>query len=53
MSYLETYNEWCENLYFTEETREELKSIKDNDKEIEDRCYKELEFGTGGRRGVI
>ena len=53
MSYLETYNEWCENLYFTEETREELKSIKDNDKEIEDRFYKELEFGTGGLRGVI
>lgn len=53
MSYLDKYNAWCDNMYFDEKTREELKSIKDNQKEIEDRFYKDLEFGTGGLRGVI
>ena len=53
MSYQDTYKEWCVNPYFSEETRAELKSIEGNDKEIEDRFYKELEFGTGGLRGVI
>lgn len=53
MSYQDTYNEWCSNPYFSEETRAELKSIAGNDKEIEDRFYKDLEFGTGGLRGVI
>lgn len=53
MSYQDTYNEWCNNLYFSEDTRAELKSIAGNDKEIEDRFFKDLEFGTGGLRGVI
>ncbi len=53
MSYQETYNEWCSNPYFSEETRAELKSISGNEKEIEDRFFKDLEFGTGGLRGVI
>lgn len=53
MSYQDTYNEWCNNPYFSEETRAELKSIAGNDKEIEDRFFKDLEFGTGGLRGVI
>ncbi len=53
MSYQDTYKQWCTDPYFSEETREELKSISGNDKEIEDRFYKELEFGTGGLRGVI
>lgn len=53
MSYQDTYKEWCENPYFSEETRAELKSIAGNDKEIEDRFFKDLEFGTGGLRGVI
>ncbi len=53
MSYQDTYKEWCVNPYFSEETRAELKSIEGNDKEIEDRFYRELEFGTGGLRGVI
>ena len=53
MSYQDTYKEWCVNPYFSEETRAELKSIEGNDKEIEDRFFKDLEFGTGGLRGVI
>ena len=53
MSYMETYREWCTNPYFSEETRAELEAIKDNEAEIEDRFYRQLEFGTGGLRGVI
>ena len=53
MSYMDTYKQWCENPYFDESVREELKSIAGNEKEIEDRFYKDLEFGTGGLRGVI
>lgn len=53
MSYMDTYKQWCENHYFDESVREELKSIAGNEKEIEDRFYKDLEFGTGGLRGVI
>ena len=53
MSYAEQYKFWLEDAYFDEQTKEELKGIADNEKEIEDRFYKELEFGTGGLRGVI
>ena len=53
MSYMETYREWCTNPYFSEETRAELEAIKNNEAEIEDRFYRQLEFGTGGLRGVI
>ncbi len=53
MSYQERYNQWVTDQFFDEETRTELISIKDNHKEIEDRFYKDLEFGTGGLRGVI
>ena len=53
MNYLEEYKKWCENPIFDEETKKELLSIKDNEEEIEDRFYKELEFGTAGLRGVI
>ncbi len=53
MGYMETYKAWCDNEYFDEATREELKSIAGNEAEIEDRFYKDLEFGTGGLRGVI
>lgn len=53
MGYMETYKEWCDNEYFDEATRAELKSIAGNEDEIQDRFYKELEFGTGGLRGVI
>ena len=53
MSYKERYLEWVKNPYFDEETKQELLNIKDNNKEIEDRFYKNLEFGTAGLRGVI
>ena len=51
--YLEKYNEWLNNPIFDEETKKELRSIEGNEKEIEDRFYKELEFGTAGLRGVV
>lgn len=51
--YLKKYEEWLANPLFDEETRKELESIKGDEKEIEDRFYKDLEFGTGGLRGVI
>lgn len=53
MDYLKEYKKWCESSEFDEETRKELLEIKDDEKEIEDRFYKELEFGTAGLRGVI
>ena len=53
MSYQDTYKQWCTDPYFSQETREELKALEGNDKEIEDRFFKDLEFGTGGLRGVI
>ena len=53
MNYLEEYKRWCESPEFDEETKKELLDIKDNEAEIEDRFYKELEFGTAGLRGVI
>lgn len=52
-NYLEEYQNWLESPDFDEETKNELKAIKDDEKEIEDRFYKELEFGTAGLRGVI
>lgn len=52
MNYMEVYKQWCEDSYFDEETRAELKALTD-EKEIEDRFYRQLEFGTGGLRGVI
>ncbi len=53
MSYREQYDFWLSDAYFDEATKEELKAIGEDEKEIEDRFYKELEFGTGGLRGVI
>ncbi len=53
MNYMDEYKKWCEGSEFDEETKRELLSIKDDEKEIEDRFYKELEFGTAGLRGVI
>lgn len=44
MSYMDTYRQWCENPYFDESVREELKSIAGNEKEIEDRFYKDLKL---------
>ncbi|MBD5499608.1 MAG: phospho-sugar mutase [Lachnospiraceae bacterium] len=53
MSYKEQYDFWLSDAYFDEATKDELRNIAENEKEIEDRFYKELEFGTGGLRGVI
>ena len=53
MDFLEKYDEWLNNELFDEETKNELRKIKGNNKEIEDRFYKELEFGTAGLRGII
>lgn len=53
MNFMEQYNFWLTDSYFDEATRQELAAIKDNEKEIEDRFYKDLAFGTGGLRGVI
>lgn len=52
MGYIETYHYWCDDKYFDEQTRKELLTLSDN-KEIEDRFYKNLDFGTGGLRGVV
>ena len=53
MSYQDAYKLWCTDPYFSQETRDELLSIAGDEKEIEERFYKDLEFGTGGLRGVI
>ena len=53
MDYKEMYQQWLDNPYFDEETKAELTSIAGNEKEIEDRFYMDLEFGTAGLRGVI
>ena len=53
MQFMEQYNLWLNDSYFDEETKAELRGIRDNEKEIEDRFYKDLAFGTGGLRGII
>lgn len=53
MDYKKIYEQWCEDSYFNEETRNELKAIANDDNEIQERFYKSLEFGTGGLRGII
>lgn len=53
MNYKNKYNEWIESSYFDEETKLELRNISDDEVEIKERFYKNLEFGTGGLRGII
>ena len=53
MTYMDAYHFWLTDPYFDRDTKAELEAIKGNEKEIEDRFYRELEFGTGGLRGVI
>ncbi len=53
MDYKDTYQEWLKNPYFDETTKEELRKIADDDNEIKERFYTDLEFGTAGLRGVI
>ena len=47
------YSEWLKDPIIDEESKKELLSIKENEEEIEDRFYKDLEFGTAGLRGII
>ena len=53
MNYKEEYQKWCTDSYFDEATKAELKAIEGDENEIQDRFYRQLEFGTGGLRGVI
>lgn len=53
MDYMQVYESWLEDRYFDEATKKELLDIAGDEKEIEDRFYRELEFGTGGLRGLI
>lgn len=53
MEYMKKYEEWINKPYFDEKTKQELEALKYDKKEIEDRFYKDLEFGTAGLRGVI
>ena len=53
MGYREIYESWLANPYFDEDTKAELKAIADDDNEIKERFYKDLEFGTAGLRGII
>lgn len=53
MDYKEIYEEWLSNPYFDEATKAELLSIKDDENEIKERFYMDLEFGTAGLRGII
>ncbi|MBQ8412136.1 MAG: phospho-sugar mutase [Lachnospiraceae bacterium] len=53
MDYMKIYEEWTTNPFFSEATRQELLAIKNDDKEIKERFYADLEFGTAGLRGII
>lgn len=53
MNYRENYDQWMSSGYIDEATKEELRSLAGNEKELEERFYKELEFGTAGLRGII
>lgn len=53
MDYRQIYEEWMSNPYFDENTKKELAAIADDDKEIKERFYADLEFGTAGLRGII
>ena len=52
-NYKVQYNFWATDAYFDASTKAELEAIRGDEKEIEDRFYRDLEFGTGGLRGVI
>jgi phosphoglucomutase len=53
MNYRDVYEQWMNNPFFDEATKEELRQLEGNEAEIEDRFYKDLEFGTAGLRGII
>lgn len=53
MDYREVYGQWLANPYFDDATKEELKNIAEEENEIKERFYMDLEFGTAGLRGII
>ena len=53
MEYREIYEQWLANPYFDEAIKEELKGISEDENEIKERFYMDLEFGTAGLRGII
>ena len=53
MDYRQEYEKWCNDPYFDDDTKAELKALAGDEKEIEDRFYRTLEFGTAGLRGII
>lgn len=53
MDYKEIYKKWLEDPYFDEDTKKELLNIKEDEKEIKERFYADLEFGTAGLRGIV
>jgi len=53
LDYMTTYRQWLESPVVDEQTKQELKEIAGNENEIQERFYKNLEFGTGGLRGII
>ena len=53
MDYKEIYESWLQNPYFDEKTKDELRAIADDENEIKERFYMDLQFGTAGLRGVI
>lgn len=53
MEFRKKYQDWLDSEYIDKETKEELLKIKDDAKEIEERFYTDLKFGTGGMRGII
>ena len=52
MDYRAIYDQWLQDPYFDADTKAELKGIAEDDKEIKERFYKDLEFGTAGLRGI-
>ena len=53
MTYKENYEYWLKDQYFCDATKKELQNISDNEEEIKDRFYKNLDFGTAGLRGIL
>lgn len=53
MEYRGKYEGWLRDSYFDENTKDELRSIEEDDNEIKERFYKDLEFGTAGLRGIV
>lgn len=53
MEHIKKYHQWLESPIIDDDTKEELRSIAGDEREIEDRFYKDLEFGTAGIRGIV